>query len=293
MTIRTSVMLLLAALLLGCTASHRATVAQMPPAEGQSLPIEFHFNLPVVEAQIDGQTARLIVDVGGHDTVTLTEAAIERLKVERRGLSHSVSFNAAGKMTIDEPIAIRELRLGDVILTDVEGHEIDFGGPPEFEQGIDGYVGAAVLCKFVLMVDYPAQIVLFPPTPHELWQLADWQRADIDDRITSRGTLNDRAVRVAWDTGANRTVIDVPTSSKLFGPDAERGNGTLSLGEIRFNALEFVTLDISGARVDAILGRNVFESHLVLFDFPNGRVYVMTKELHSIMTLQRTTSTHF
>ncbi len=268
----------LVASLAGCGASYRAVVGTPPPRSGQTLPVTFVLNLPLIEAGIGDQVVRLIVDVGGHDNITLTAQALERLPmVARTGRSH-VSFNAAGKATNDAEIIVPELRLGEVVLRDVTGHGVQL--PEPIEHAADGYLGAGLLKRFRLLVEYPEAIVLLPaaaPGSDDGIDVSGWAALRIDGRRRTVAAINGRAITAGWDTGASHTVIDDDLARTLFGRERGGVECALTLDGHAFDAVEMRVIELRGSGVDVLVGHNFFTRHRVLFDFAGGIVYL---ELH-------------
>jgi predicted aspartyl protease len=263
------------ALLEGCSTSYRADVIDPPMASGQSLPVTFVLNLPVIEVGIGDQMLKLIVDVGGHDNITLTAAALKRLPiVTHTGVSH-MSFNAAGKLTRDAEIIVPELRLGEVVLWNVTGHELQL--PEQLADKVDGYVGAALLKRFRLLVEYPDAIVLLPasaPRETDGIDVSTWTALRINDMQRTAAAIDGTAIIAGWDTGASHTVMDNDLAKKLFDRDSGTVECALTLDGRTFDFIEMRIIELRGARVDVIVGHSFFARHRVLFDFPNGMVYV-------------------
>lgn len=263
----------------GCGASYKAEVISAPSMQGQTLPVEFVLNLPVIEAHIGSDAVRLIVDVGGHDNITLTSDVIETMPtITRTGRSH-MSYNVAGKITRDDEIIVPELRLGEIVIADVHGHSLQL---PEPLQGkVDGYIGAGLLKRFRLLADYPAQIVLLPAksaSAHDqssdAFDVSGWIALRMNDQQRTAAAINGRTITAGWDTGASHTVIDNDLAQTLFGPDRTTVDAWLTLDGREFDPIEMRVIELRGAGVGVLLGHNFFTQHRVLFDFPNGTVYV-------------------
>lgn len=259
--------------LAGCAASHKATIQQPPPPQGQPLSVEFVYNLPVVDASVGDEPVRLIVDLGGHDTVTLKEETLDRLPAVTRTWRRNASLNAAGKMTFDNEIIVPELRLGDVLVTEVHGHTITL--PPQLATEVDGYVGAGLLKRFRVLVDYPGFIWLLPANgPRPGPEAASWSAVRVDKRLRNDATIDGRAIKAGWDTGASHTVLDNTVAEKIYGITTGRVNGQLTLDGHEFDPIELRVIELRGAGVDVLIGHNFFMQHQVLFDFPAQITYI-------------------
>jgi hypothetical protein len=256
----------------GCMPTYRATVTQ-PPPQGEALAVEFVNNLPVIDTQICGEPVRLLVDLGGHDTVTLKPETIERIPaIQPTGRRHS-SFNAAGKRTSNEEIVIPSLRLGSMSVTGIDGHSIEL--PEILRQHVDGYVGAAILKRFRLLVDYPEGMVLLPAAgPLATLDVSTWTSVRINGKLRMKAAVGDTPIQAGWDTGASHTVLDDDVADAVFHQREGAVRGELTLNDHAFGDIEFRVIELGGARVDALLGHNFFQRHRVLFDFTRGTAFI-------------------
>lgn len=264
------------AALSGCRASHKATIAQGASPEGVELPVRFVWNLPVVDAEICGRPVRLIVDTGGHDTITLLPRAAADLPcVSGRG-GRSVTLSAAGDWAINRGFTAEEVRLGPLIFTQVEGHELT-QLPEALATHVDGYVGSAVLSRFGILVDFPDRIVLYPASGTEEGGFVppqDWVPVPLSGSRASPALLDGHPISVIWDTGANHTVIDPSAADRLGANKGDRVTATLALGGVDFGPVEMRRYPLRGPGVEVVLGHNFFMEHRVLLDQASGTAYI-------------------
>lgn len=271
-----SVLLAACAVTISCSPSHRATLVTAPPPAGTELPLTMVMELPATTVTIGDHPVKLIVDTGGHDTLTLEAEAIERLGgAVNPGVRGSFAQRADGDLEFNRQLSIPTVRLGEIELRDVEGSEIDFGGPDLLEQATDGYLGHALLRRFQLLVDEPDRLVLFPAgAPPEALDLAAWTPVSISKHLHTKVLIAGEELTALFDTGANHTVIDPGCADRLFGAGTEDIVSDVTIAGRTIPELRLTRHDLSGARVDLILGTNFFRRQPVLFDFAEDAVWL-------------------
>jgi hypothetical protein len=272
--LRQLVPLILATIIAGCAPSYHLVIDQGPPTSGTELPLRFIYQLPVTNIDIDGETLSMIIDAGGHHTFTLQPRTVERLaSVQTTGRS-TVSADASGRLSRERELHAPEIRLGGIVLRDVDGHEFRFGLPGELDAQIDGYIGAAILMRFSMLVDYPDRIVLYPTEvrPAELDD-ASWVSLPLDRSLRSPATLEGSAIRAGWDTGANHTII-APKHARRLGVEGDATIATLTLGDHAFESVDMYVHSLRGPGVDVLLGYGFFSRHRVFFDFAGETVWI-------------------
>ncbi len=267
------------AMLTACSRTQRVSVMSPPPRSGTELAVRFVFNLPVVDLTIGDEPVSLIVDLGGYDTITLTQEAVDRIGGIRTTWRRAFSSRAHGKLHLDQEIVVPRLVVGSLALEDIHGHKIRLDVPAELESQVDGYLGAGVLTKFALLVDYPSRMVIYPDASAGELDTSSWIRCPLSRLRTSPGTLADAPVTIGWDTGASHNVVD-PSAAAAVAPPAgadsprEPLTTTLRLGDHAFESVELRRYELRGARVDLLLGHGFFMEHRVLFDFKHSRVLI-------------------
>ena len=263
--------------LVACSPSHHAIVEQFPPTSGTELPLRFVYNLPITDVRIGDDVVALIVDVGGHDTITLERDAVDRLAPVYATGKRAASSRLDGSRSFDREIIVPDMRIGgDVVLRDVEGHEIDLGGPVGLEGAVDGYLGAAILTRFSLLVDYPDRMVLYPPGARPPgFDEAAWIRVPIDTNRASPAVLADRPIVAGWDTGASHMIIS-PTHARRLGggQSSEPISAMIELAGHPLGPFELHVRTLQAARFDVLIGHAFFVRHRVFFEFTDGVVWV-------------------
>lgn len=73
-----------------------------------------------VRAEVDGITTRMLVDTGA-STVVLSAADAQRAGIDIGALSFTVTVNTANGQTFAAPVRLRTIRIGSIIIQNVEG----------------------------------------------------------------------------------------------------------------------------------------------------------------------------
>ncbi len=171
--------------------------------------------------------------------------------------------------------------LGGVFLGDLEGSEFVFpetAAPPDR----NGYVGFALLSRFLLVVDYPARSLRLYASGSK-----DAMVRECGDRTFEIDVVNGIAQSIAdtdhgklvfsWDTGSIRSVIR-PSAARM----SVKAGATLAkapshrmtkfvLGKRDFGPQDFLAFDYRGVAVDGVLGTDFFASRVVCLDIGRGK----------------------
>jgi hypothetical protein len=144
---------------------------------------------------------------------------------------------------------------------------------------VDGYIGAGILTHFALLVDYPSRMVLYADAAACPVETDSWVRCPLSESRTTPGQMKGAPITVGWDTGASHTVIDFATAARVqtapgLGASDAPIEETIWMGGHGFNSVQMRTYNLSGARVDVLLGHGFFSRHRVLFDFTDGHVLI-------------------
>jgi hypothetical protein len=272
--LRRPVLLVLTTIIAGCAPSYQLIIDQGPPVSGTELPLRFIYQLPVTDIEIDGEALSMIIDAGGHHTFTLQPRTAERLASIRTTGRSTVSADASGRLSLERELHAPEIRLGGIVLRDVDGHEFRFGLPGELDTQIDGYIGAAILMRFSMLVDYPDRVVLYPSEVRPaVLDDASWVSLPLDRSLRSPAKLEGSVIRAGWDTGANHTIIS-PKHARRLGVDGDATTATLMLGDHAFESVEMYVHSLRGPGVDVLLGYGFFSRHRVFFDFEGETVWI-------------------
>jgi hypothetical protein len=165
------------------------------------------------------------------------------------------------------------LTLGDLVAVDVHGRSVTL--PKNLDPRIVGTLGAAFLEKFLLLIEYPKEIVLYPrgAMPPGI-DVSEWGEVAISKRRTTQGTFDGRTVKIGWDTGANRNVIDNDLAEELTGSPTGDVTGAMTIGGHDLGPVTFRAIELRGANVDMLLGFDFFTRHRVLVDIPAKKAWI-------------------
>lgn len=137
------------------------------PANAVRLPIKFDGTLPIVRAQLtlpDGRSinARLLVDTGAGASVILTRDFVRKQRIAFANTIESPSGGVGGMTTVHTG-RIQRIQLGTIALdhpiTALSGDTAGALSDPD----MDGLLGAEILRRFTVFVDYKRKEFLLVP----------------------------------------------------------------------------------------------------------------------------------
>jgi hypothetical protein len=128
------------------------------PKEATLVSLTRRFNLPEVDAEVDGLKGRVRLDTGygGSFTFTSPTVAREKLKEKYPKRIETVTGQGLGGASIGEALRVSSLMLGGESLTGVIANLSADKGGALADSGTIGLVGGEVLCRFTLTFDFPA-----------------------------------------------------------------------------------------------------------------------------------------
>jgi len=277
------------------------------------LPVTVAGNV-TVDAQVNGQPVRLIVDTGSAHTL-LTHPAAERLGLVLRPLV-GVKMYGVGGGENGASARVKELKVANLVATDFD---ILVTGPHPLG-GAQGVLGAMFLMQTDVEFDFPHEkLRFFRPKNCKGDQVVYWGTAysvapmigTTDGRIDLTVYLNGKPTNAMMDTGASGSAVTpnaaanagvTPTSNgssataPIYGlgrdevssyvglfPSFAFGDETIHNAKIEvadmFHADKEVAMDshIPTAAADApnmLLGDDFFRSHRVYVSLSQRKVYV-------------------
>lgn len=169
------------------------------------IPFDLINNHVYIEAEVDGQPARFLVDTGAINLLTPTAA--KRLGLTTAG---RLSVHGAGDNASDLGLAqARHLRIGGAHLANPVFHIIDLGqqinsmGVPH-----DGFIGYETFLRFVTTFDYGARVLSFTrPGHYQPPANAVVLSFEQDDRApVLNGELDGIPLRLWLDTGSRNSL---------------------------------------------------------------------------------------
>lgn len=264
------------------------------------IPFDLVNNHVYIEAEVDGQPARFLVDTGAINLLTPTAA--KRLGLTTAG---RLSVHGAGDNASDLGLAhARHLRIGGAHLADPVFHIIDLGqqinsmGVPH-----DGFIGYETFLRFVTTFDYGARVLSFTrPGHYQPPANAVVLPFEQDDRApVLNGELDGIPLRLWLDTGSRNSLslsspfvrthhlLEKYHASEeavlgwgLGGPGRARPArlGVLRMGDIKVTGLvgDLSSTDkgaLALADYGAILGGGVLRRFSMGIDYDTKRLYLV------------------
>lgn len=252
-----------------------------------------------VQAEVDGQPVRMLVDTGGVNI--LMPAAIKRLALKTEG---ELAGRGVGEARAEVALTRATLlKLGGVAFEKPLFYVIDFGQLPNVEgEDFDGVIGYELFQRFGVTIDYLKQeLVLARPDAFTAPANAKAVPFTLADRIPIvEGHIDGRPVRIAVDTGSG-AAIDLHSPfvrkhdlTREYGANFQQVSGwgvggpmrawPVRLGELELGGFALPNVAASlytgdkGAfaspDVDANLGGRVLGRFTVAFDYAAKRMYL-------------------
>lgn len=244
-----------------------------------TVPLLLEDNLPYVKVDVGGQPVTVRLDSGAWDSgVALTTADLDRTTVTFTGTTRWQ--NAMGHVLSARKFVIPEVRLGELVLHDVPGHEIVFA-PDYTPPKRDGQLGFAFLRNYTVVVDFPGrQLKLYdaaePTLPPECGtQVAPLEVGPAGLQSVARTSVG--TIRVAWDTAAQASMLTpealrVPDSRYKLGEPHELAEFTI--GDVKLGPLTVRSVKVQIPDLDGLVGFDFFNEHVVCFDTRRGVVAI-------------------
>jgi hypothetical protein len=263
-------------LVIAATAS--GTSAQAPV----TVPIELINNFPVLEVDVGGRSVAVMFDLGGSDEIVLSKVALASLRVERRAETYAW-VDAKGNRLESQTFRIPELRIGSLVLRDVTGHEDAEAATYRKTPAGVGYIGAALVRTFKLVVDYGQRSMTFIPNgiPNPEQHGCFGTEVPFDpamggEPITKAVTDLGELVLV-WDTGAPMSLVRESnvkargfTPDGLYIPTSKFELAGEDFGPMQLRLFSFA----EPAEVDGFVGHDFFAHHVVCIDLGGQRFLV-------------------
>lgn len=267
------------------------------------VPVSLINDRPVITLRINGkeEPLRFVLDTGSGISVISRQTA-EKLKlkpVARGGLARAIGGD--GKFQIVYGF-VNKVEIGDVKVSNVPVYIREFHDNSE---KIDGYIGLALISKFLATIDYGNQT--FSLTGKDLIEprKAEAENLILPLRLTSSGFLSgevmlegiESSLNFIVDTGASISVISDEVAGKetirqfvrkeklkvigaagITEDVAAYVLPRVSFGKHSREKIKAVALDLdvineaSGFHQAGILGGNFLKNYSVTFDFQNSKV---------------------
>jgi len=272
-------------------------------SELTSVPFELEGNRPIITLRINNKAEplRFVLDTGSGISV-LSEATAKRLKISpiTKG-GYAKGIGGDGKFEIVYGL-VRKVSIGDVSITNVPVYlrEIQYQG-----QTIDGYIGLALISKFLTTIDYGDRTFSLTRRSDDAREFQKSGDISLPLRLTSSGFLSgevqlegvDSLLNFIVDTGASVSVISERVAKhdgispfanaekmRVIGSAGVRDDVSsfmlprITFGKHSRTSIKAVALDLdlinesSGFEQAGILGGNFLKNYRLTFDFKNSKV---------------------
>ncbi len=269
-----------------------------------SVPFELVGNRPIIKMRVNGRAEplRFVLDTGSGISVLSEQTAksLDIRSITKGGFARGIGGN--GKFEIVYGL-LREIKIGDVALRQVPVYLRKFHNE---SQPVDGYIGLALISKFLTTIDYGNQTLSLTRKEDDKRDFREsTSELSLPLRLTSSGFLSgevtlegvEAPLNFIVDTGASVSVIssDVAKADAMipfireerlrvigsagFTDDVQ----TFQLPKVTFGQhsrkdILAVALDLdlineaSGFEQSGILGGNFLKNYRMTFDFKNSRV---------------------
>lgn len=283
---------------------NRSGIYVMGGADQTSVPFELEGNRPVITLRVNGNTEplRFVLDTGSGISV-LSEETAKKLKIKpvARG-GYGRGLGGDGKFEIVYA-HLRSMQIGDVEMRSVPVYVRRFHDPGS---RIDGYIGLALISKFLTTIDYGNQTFSLTRRATDRANFLSSNEISIPLRLTSSGFLSgevqiqgiETPLSFIVDTGATVSVISDVVSKTEGISRYINNNETLrvigsagitddmptfllpkiSFGDHSIESVKAVALNLdtineaSGFEQAGILGGNFLKNYRLTFDFKNSKV---------------------
>lgn len=257
-------------------------------------PVSMSVALPVVEAQVNGVMAKLILDTGATAGVIVTPDFARRAEIAYEGNPlRPDTYGVGGAGAQVTAARVPKFRLGAItrsqldggVSTAIEAISARMGG------GIDGVIGYGFFGRYRLVLDDANRTVCFKPSQ----RVRAGHAFDLAPRkplIRLSATINGKQRMAALDTGASATVVAIgdvadrknANSVEIQGAGGTEGvalvdnvtmiAGPFALKNARVVAASFFPAlsNAAGARIDAIIGWDVLQGGVLTIDYPARRL---------------------
>jgi tetratricopeptide (TPR) repeat protein len=288
----------------------RTSLYTVSGASTSSLGFELKGNRPVISVRVNGEPKPLnfVLDTGSGISVISNQTA-KRLKIKpiARG-GHAKGIGGDGKFEIVYGF-LREVQVGSAKIRNVPVYIREFH---QNIHNIDGYIGIALISKFLTTVDYGDKTFTLKRLSDDGLEAAMPKGMTLPLRLTSSGFLSGEVqmegvevpMNFIVDTGASVSVVSETVAkrapfSKIPRRDPLTVIGSagitdnvetftlprISFGEHSRDSITAIALnleminDASGFEQSGILGGNFFLDYRMTFDFRNSRL-IFTPTAH-------------
>ncbi|CAN5481054.1 hypothetical protein BH10ACI2_BH10ACI2_08320 [soil metagenome] len=268
-----------------------------------TVPFSLVGNRPVITLYLNGkpEPLKFVLDTGSGISV-ISETTAKRLNIKpmtRGGYAKGIGGN--GKFEIVYGM-VKQVAIGDVSLKNVPVYLRKFH---DESQALDGYIGLALISKFLTTIDYGAQTFALSKRDDDKRDFIEKGDLSLPLRLTSSGFLSGEVQLMGMDIPLN-FIVDTGASVSVISSRVAKADGisqhvseeklrvvgsagvtddvsTFQLPGITFGNhsrkdILAIALDLdmineaSGFEQSGILGGNFLKNYRMTFDFKNSKV---------------------
>lgn len=231
------------------------------------IPFELRSGLPTVKVTIGDKVIPLFIDLGGYSPIALTYAALLNAPVKYSGVSDKWK-DATGAIHESKRFAAPNVTIAGTSFGDLQGGEFSF---PEGRDEADpkGYIGFGILKNYLLVFDYPANMLRLYPSGDLRAMAAECGDKQFPLQVAN-GVLqtvidtNKGKLIFQWDTGSTLSILR-PSSISEPGKYLQSFNKFM-IGERQFAPMVFELREFGAPAVDGVLGTDFFQSRVICLD---------------------------
>lgn len=159
-----------------------------PPPMAIAVPLKFNGHHPVVDGIIDGISGEFEIDTGADNALTLMApfSKAHQLTSKYPG-AREVPFTGVGGPSKDFMVRAGMLQIGDAMITHLVTNIATDQKGVAASPWTAGNIGAEVLRRFIVTLDYPHRMMYLEPTTYDA-AIADYDRSGLDFERVSDGS---------------------------------------------------------------------------------------------------------
>ncbi|MBK8465048.1 MAG: aspartyl protease family protein [Chloracidobacterium sp.] len=268
-----------------------------------SVPFEMENDRPIINLRINDKSEplRFVLDTGSGISV-VSDTTAKRLGISpiTKG-GYAKGIGGDGKFEIVYGL-VRKVSIGDISIKNVPVYLRKF---QDQTQRVDGYIGLALISKFLTTIDYGNNTFALTKRPDDKQEFQKSEEVSLPLRLTSSGFLSgevqlqgiDSLLNFIVDTGASLSVISERVANhdgilpfandekmRVIGSAGIRDDVSsfllprVTFGKHSRTSIKAVALDLdlinesTGFEQAGILGGNFLKNYRLTFDFINSKV---------------------
>jgi hypothetical protein len=258
------------------------------------LVLDSKYGYPLVFVSVQGIKIPVSFDLGGSKLqLALSPAILKQHHIQVNYTGEVVpGVDARGVKSVSREFILPEAELGDFVANDVRGIEYHAWGGEGAPK--NGSLGFDLIAKFNVVIDFRnLKIFLIKGTGYPPgYDIDAWPKVPFtaDGRMITDATVNDKVIRLLWDTATPASSIK--TTTKISGNVQSCSETILFklatnssickkitttnfvIGGHDFGSMVFHTRSMPGLPVDGMVGDDFFEDHVVYLDFARRMVAI-------------------